>query len=125
MARAWADVLQIVVLAADAHALLAGGGALVRPLFQSQEDILELVHAGIDQQQGRVVGRHQAAAGNRFMALFSKVVEPILANLVGREAFHLKRSIDHKLQKSKVAEWQGCRGHATARPRHSLYRPLG
>ena len=40
-----ADVFQIVVLAAGAHALLRGGGARVIALLQAQENVLELVHA--------------------------------------------------------------------------------
>src|SRR5690606_6939408 len=38
-----ADVFQIVVLAAGAHTFLAGGGAGISTLFQTQEAILELI----------------------------------------------------------------------------------
>ncbi len=88
MARAGADIFQVIVLAADAHALLAGRGALIVALFQPQEDVLELVHAGVDQQQRRVVVRHQAAAGHDGVTALMEIIKPDLANFVGRKAFH-------------------------------------
>ena len=45
MAAGVADVFEIVVLAARAHAFLRGGGARVVALLHAQEDVLELVHA--------------------------------------------------------------------------------
>ncbi len=57
--RGVADVLQVIVLAARPHALLASGGAGVGALFQAEEAVLELVHAGVGEQQGRVVRRNQ------------------------------------------------------------------
>ena len=54
-----ADVLQVVVLAAGAHALLRRGGALVVALLDAEEDVLELVHAGVGEQQRGIVGRDE------------------------------------------------------------------
>ena len=54
-----ADVLEIVVLAAGAHALLRGGRARVVALLQAEEDVLELVHARVGEQQRRVVRGHE------------------------------------------------------------------
>ena len=59
MARGVADIVEVVVLAAGAHAFLRGGGALIGPLLDAGEDVLELHHAGIGEHQGRVVARHQ------------------------------------------------------------------
>ena len=56
MAVGEADVFEIVVLAAGAHALLRSGGAGVVALFEAEEDVLELVHPGIGKQQRRIVG---------------------------------------------------------------------
>src|SRR5260370_40373670 len=56
-----ADVLEVVVLAACTHALLRGGSALIGPLLQSGEDVLELDHAGIGEQQCRIVARDERA----------------------------------------------------------------
>ncbi len=64
VARGVADVVQIVVLAAGTDALLAGGGTGVSALFQAQEAVLELVHARVGEQQGRVVARDQGAGGD-------------------------------------------------------------
>src|SRR6202042_2447330 len=42
-----ADIFEVVVLSPGAHALLAGGGAVVIALFEAEEDILELVHSRV------------------------------------------------------------------------------
>ena len=47
MARRRPDVLEVVVLSAHPHAFLARRSACVLACFSSQEEILELVHAGI------------------------------------------------------------------------------
>ena len=59
VARGVADVFQVVVLAAGAHAFLRRGGARVGTLVEAEEDVLELVHARVGEQQRRVVVRHQ------------------------------------------------------------------
>ena len=51
-----ADVLEIVVLAAGANAFLRRCGARVVALLLSKKDVLELVHAGVGEQQRRIVG---------------------------------------------------------------------
>src|SRR5207249_2087249 len=71
VARGEADVLEIVVLSARAHALLAGGGAAVVAALAAGEDVLELVHAGVGEEQRRVV------LGNERGALHS-LVPPLL-----------------------------------------------
>ena len=48
MPRRVADVVEVVVLAAGAHALLRGGGARVGARLLAGEDVLELHHAGAD-----------------------------------------------------------------------------
>ena len=70
VARGVADVFQVVVLAAGTHALLAGGGAGVGALFQAQEAVLELVHARVGEQQGRVVRRDQRAGSDTGVPFF-------------------------------------------------------
>ena len=68
--RGVADVFQVVVLAAGTHALLAGGGAGIGALFQAQEAVLELVHARVGEQQGRVVRRNQRAGSDTGVPFF-------------------------------------------------------
>ena len=65
VARGIADVVEVVVLAAGAHALLAGGGAGVVAVLDAGEDVLELHHAGVGEHQRRVVARHQRRARAR------------------------------------------------------------
>ena len=45
MARGVADIVEVVVLAAGAHAFLRGGRTRIRPLLQAGENVLELHHA--------------------------------------------------------------------------------
>ncbi len=59
MPRGVADIVEIVVLAAGAHAFLRGDGAPIGTLLDPGKDVLELHHAGIGEHQGRVVARHQ------------------------------------------------------------------
>ena len=53
MARGVADVLEIVVLAACTQATLHVGGTHVAALVDAEEDILELHHAAVGEQQRR------------------------------------------------------------------------
>ena len=77
MPRRRADVVEVVVLAADAHALLRRRGARVVPLLLAEEDVLELVHPGVGEQQGRVVARNERGAGHRTVTgRFEEVEEP-------------------------------------------------
>ena len=55
-----ANVFQVVVLAACAHAFLRGGGAVVGAFVEAEEHVFKLVHTGVGKQQRRVVVRHEA-----------------------------------------------------------------
>ena len=50
-----AHVVQIVVLAARPYAFLAGSGARRRGILDPDENVLELVHAGVGEQKRRVI----------------------------------------------------------------------
>ena len=50
-----AHVVQIVVLAARPYAFLTGSGALRRGILDPNENVLELVHAGVGKQKRRVI----------------------------------------------------------------------
>ena len=78
-----ADVFQIVVLAAGAHAFLRRGGALIGPLLQPGEDVLELHHAGIGEQQCRIVARNERARRDDLVVVARKIVEKRSADVVG------------------------------------------
>ena len=59
MAVGEADVFEVVVLASGAHAFLRGGGAGVVAVLEAEEDVFELVHAGVGEEQRGVVGRDE------------------------------------------------------------------
>jgi hypothetical protein len=66
------DVVEVVVLAADAHDLLRRGGARVVALLAAEEDVLELVHPGVGEEQRRVVVRDERRAGHDAVARASR-----------------------------------------------------
>ena len=76
-----ADLLQVVVLAADAHALLAAGRADVGPLLQAQEGVLEGHHARVDEEQRVIAVGHHGRAGHEGVSLLLEEVKKSLADL--------------------------------------------
>ena len=85
MPRRVADVFEVVVLAARAQRLLRRRRALVGALLAAGEHVLELHHAAVDEQQRRVVGRHEARGAHDRVALGLEVLQESFAD-VG--AFH-------------------------------------
>ncbi len=84
VARGAADVLEVVVLAAGAHALLRRRRARRGRLGPAGEVVLELVHPRVREQQRRVVVRHQRGAGDlRVPVLLEEVQKG--ASGVGRQ----------------------------------------
>ena len=75
VARRVADVFQVVVLAAGAYATLRRHRAGVRTLVLAGEHILELHHARVGEQQGRVVMRHQRRRRHDFMLVRREIAE--------------------------------------------------
>src|SRR5438034_4436685 len=69
------------MFAGDTHALLSGGGSLVGSLFQAQERIFKLYHAGVGEEQCSIICRHERTAGNNGMAFASKEVKKCATNL--------------------------------------------
>ncbi len=74
------DVFQIVVLAAGADAALRRGCPRIGSLLITEEDILELHHTRIGEQQCRVIAGYQWATGNDFMAAGGKEIEEFLSD---------------------------------------------
>src|SRR6266702_8857726 len=77
-----ADVFEVVVLAARAHAFLCGGRAGVIAFFEAQEHVLELVHPRIREQQGRVTMRHERRAAHAAVPLALEEAQERLADLI-------------------------------------------
>ena len=87
-----ADIVQVVMLAAGAHAFLARRRGLVRTGFEPGEDILERHHAGVDEHQRRIVLRHQRRRGDDQVVLALEVVEEGAADLIeARHGLHIGR----------------------------------
>ena len=76
------DVVEVVVLAADAHALLRRRRARVVARLPAEEHVLELVHPGVGEEQRRVVVRHERRAGHDAVAVPLEVLEEGRADLV-------------------------------------------
>src|SRR5438477_10887490 len=88
MARSVADVLEIVVLAAGAHALLAARCARVRTLVRAEEHVLELHHARVREEQRRIVRRHERAARDHLMAIPLEVIEKRFSDFATAHRIH-------------------------------------
>src|SRR3977135_1910581 len=82
MAGGVADIVEVVVLAAGAHAFLRRGGARIGTLLDAGEDILELHHAGVGEHQGRVVARHQRRRGQDLVSVLLEIAEEGRPDLV-------------------------------------------
>ena len=82
MAGRVAHVVEVVVLAPGAHALLRGDGAVVVAVLLAGEDVLELHHAGIREHQRRVVARNERRGGHDLVAELLEVAEECAADLV-------------------------------------------
>ena len=87
VARGVADIVEIVVLAAGAHAFLRRDRPRVGALLQAGEEVLELHHAGIGEHQRRIVARHERRRGHDFVPLARKIGEEIRSDFV--DAAHL------------------------------------
>src|SRR5690606_20036994 len=71
-----AHVLEIVVLAAGPNAFLGTGRPVAGAPVEAEEDVLELVHPRVGEQQGRVVGRNDRTRGNdRVFLRFEEAAE--------------------------------------------------
>ena len=77
-----ADVFEVVVLAAGADAFLGGGGAVVVALFEAEEDVLELVHAGVGEKQGGIAVGNERRAADAAVAFALEEAEEGLADFV-------------------------------------------
>ena len=83
VARRPAHLLEVVVLAGDAQASLVVDGPGVRPRLGPDQDVLELDHPGIGEQQRRVTGRYQACAGHDGMPALGEELDEPAADLGG------------------------------------------
>ena len=89
VARREADVLQVVVLPAGPHALLGGRRPRVVALLLPREDVLELDHPRVGEEEGRVVLRHEPGGGDAAVAALLEEAEEELTDLGGGQGLHV------------------------------------
>ena len=77
-----AHLVEVVVLAAGADALLRRNGSLVIAFFISQKHVFELIHPRVREKQRRVVGRQQRRRMHAFVSVPLKILEEFLSNLI-------------------------------------------
>ena len=85
MACSATHILKVVVLARDAHALLAARRADIVARFFAEEGSLEGDHARIHEHQGRIGLRHERCTRNAAVATLLEVAKKSLSNLPGWE----------------------------------------
>ena len=83
VARRPADLLEVVVLAGDAQAALVVDRPGVGALLGAGEDVLELDHARVREEQRLVAGRDEAGAGHDGVAALGEELEEPPADLGG------------------------------------------
>jgi hypothetical protein len=95
-----ADVLQVVVLAAGAHAFLRGDGPPVGARLGAGEHVLELHHAGVGEQQRRVVAGYQRARRHDLVAVLAEELEEGRANVVDAVHGSLCKCVSRKVHRA-------------------------
>ena len=83
VARRPADLLEVVVLARDAQAALVVDRSRVRARLGTDQDVLELDHPGVREEQRRVAGRDEARAGHDGVAALGEELDEPAADLGG------------------------------------------
>src|SRR5262249_38006490 len=77
-----AHVVEVVVLAAGADALLRVCRPPVGATARTEADVLELVHAVVSKQKGGVVERHDARQRHDGVRVAAEEIEELLADLI-------------------------------------------
>src|SRR5262245_2210713 len=115
VARGVAHVLEVVMLAARAHAALGGGRARVRPLVLAEEHVLELHHPGVGEEQGRIVRGNERRRGHDRVAALGKEFHEPPANLVRLHPGKKAATSVAVIQSAELARFSPeSRGDATA-----------
>ena len=80
--RGVADIIEVIVLAARAHAFLRGHRPLEGALLDAGEHVLELHHAGVGEHKGRIVARNERRRRHDLVAVPREIVEEALSDVV-------------------------------------------
>ena len=82
MPRGVADIVEIIVLAAGAHAFLRGGRARAATLFDAGEGVLELHHARVGEHQRRIIVRDERRRRDELMIVAREIIEKSRTDLI-------------------------------------------
>ena len=82
MIGVFADLFEVVVLAAYTQTLLAVDGAATIRGREAKEDILKLVHPRISEKQSIITNRYYRRAGDKLVAAVPEKVYKITSNLL-------------------------------------------
>ncbi len=87
--RVVSHVFEIIVLPTSSNALLRVDRSGVRPVALSEEDILELVHSGVGEQEGGVVvGNGRARRNDLVRGALGEEIKELLSDLRGGRGWH-------------------------------------
>src|SRR5512135_3390032 len=96
------DLIQIIVLAGYTKALLRVDCARVRPLVLAKEDLLELDHPRICEQERCITSGHKRGRRDSRMAVLDKEIYVGLADFRASKPFHVR------------SKWLGSSNYTTA-----------
>src|SRR5439155_24787628 len=80
MPRGLSYFVEVVMLAAGAQALLRRSRAHILTLLGPEEDVLELIHASVGEQQSGIVGRQKWTGAHTRMPVALEVLQKLFAN---------------------------------------------
>ena len=95
--RGVADIVEVVVLAARAHAFLRRRRAQGDRLLLTGEDVLERHHARIGEHQSRIVARHERARRDHRVIILGEEVEERRPDVVGASGTRANMRRAHRL----------------------------
>src|SRR5262245_39830279 len=117
------DVVEVVVLAADPHALLRRRRAPVRPVLVAEKDVLELVHPGVREQQRRVVARYERRRRDHGVTAAGERGEESLTDVVASHRTHNCTGSPYSSSPRARGLWLPARGRARLTPHASSLTP--
>jgi hypothetical protein len=82
MALGEADIFEVVVFAAGAHAFLCCGGFVVVALLEAEENVFELIHPGVGEEEGGVAMGDERGTADAAVAFALEEAEEHFADLV-------------------------------------------
>ena len=89
MTERMTDILEVVVFAAYAHALLTRGGSLVWASFVPQKNVFELVHARVGKQERGIIEGYERRTGRYPVAVLFKIAEKDITDFLATGQFTL------------------------------------